>query len=98
MNKICSTCGLPSDICVCKQLAKEQLRIKVRTEIRKFGKKVTIITGLLDSRKLNKKLKVFCACGGSHKNKRVLLQGDQRTRVREFLIKEGYSSENIEVI
>lgn len=97
MSNICSVCGLPIDICVCKEIEKDQLRILIRTELRKFGKKVTIITGLSETKKLCKKLKTFCACGGSHKNNRILLQGDHRKKVKAFLLKEGYSAKQIEV-
>ncbi len=43
------------------------------------------------------KLKTFCACGGTHKNGQIMLQGDHRDRVKEFLIKAGYPEENIEL-
>jgi hypothetical protein len=43
------------------------------------------------------KLKTFCACGGTSKNGQIMLQGDHRERVREFLIKMGYPEENIEL-
>jgi len=43
------------------------------------------------------KLKTFCACGGTSKNGQIMLQGDHRDRIREFLIKMGYPTENIEV-
>ena len=44
------------------------------------------------------KLKNFCACGGTSKNGQIMLQGDHRERVREFLIKKmGYPEENIEL-
>jgi hypothetical protein len=46
MPEICPTCGLPKDICVCGEISKEQQRIKVRLETRKFGRAVTIIDGI----------------------------------------------------
>jgi translation initiation factor 1 len=42
------------------------------------------------------KLKTYCACGGTSKAGAIMLQGDHRDRVREFLIKIGYPAENIE--
>jgi translation initiation factor 1 len=42
-------------------------------------------------------LKGFCACGGTAKNGLIMLQGDHRERIREYLIKTGYPEENIEV-
>jgi translation initiation factor 1 len=42
------------------------------------------------------KLKAYCACGGTSKAGLIMLQGDHRERVKEFLIKSGYPAENIE--
>jgi translation initiation factor 1 len=51
-------------------------------------------SGLAD---LAQKLKSFCACGGTSKNGQIMLQGDHRERVREFLVKMGYPEENVEL-
>jgi translation initiation factor 1 len=101
MAEICSTCGLPKDLCACGEIEKEQLRIRIRLETRKFGKPTTIVDGI-DEKNSNlpsiaKKLKGTCACGGTAKNGLIMLQGDHRERVREFLIKMGYPQENIEL-
>ena len=101
MAEICSTCGLPKDICVCGEISKEQQRIKVRLETRKFGKAVTLIEGIddkdTDLGRLAQRMKTFCACGGTAKNGQILLQGDHREKVNDFLLEIGYSEENIEV-
>lgn len=47
--------------------------------------------------KLAKELKAHCACGGTAKDERILLQGDHRSRVKEFLVSMGYAARNIEV-
>jgi len=101
MAEICPICGLPVDLCVCEEMSKEQQRIRVRLESRKWGKKYTIIDGI-DSKevKLNKlaaTLKSKCACGGSAKNEQILLQGDHRKVVKSVLIEMGFPVENIEV-
>jgi len=101
MAEVCSTCGLPKDLCVCGEIEKEQQRIRIRLETRKFGRPNTIIDGM-DDKNSNlantaQKLKSFCACGGTSKNGQIMLQGDHRDRVREFLIKSGYPEENIEL-
>jgi translation initiation factor 1 len=101
MAEVCPTCGLPKDLCVCGEIEKEQQRIRIRLETRKFGRPTTIIDGM-DDRNSNlaniaQKLKGFCACGGTSKNGQIMLQGDHRERVREYLIKIGYPEENIEL-
>ena len=40
MADICPICGLPKDICVCSDLSKEQQKIRVRVETRKFRKAI----------------------------------------------------------
>jgi translation initiation factor 1 len=101
MAEICSTCGLPKDLCVCSEIEKEQQRIRIRLETRKFGRPTTIVDGLNDKNSnlasLAQKLKTHCACGGTAKNGQIMLQGDHRERVCEYLVKLGYPEENIEV-
>ena len=100
MAEVCSTCGLPKDLCVCGEIEKEQQRIRIRLETRKFGRANTIVDGLEDTSgiaELAQKLKSFCACGGTSKNGQIMLQGDHRERVREFLVKMGYPEDNIEL-
>jgi len=101
MAEICSKCGLPLDICVCEEISKEQQRIRVRLETRKWGRAVTIIDGINDKDadlgRLAQKLKAHCACGGTAKNNEILLQGDHRDKVRSYLIQLGYPEENVEV-
>jgi translation initiation factor 1 len=101
MAEICPTCGLPKDLCACGDIEREQQRIRIRLETRKFGKPTTIVDGI-DEKNTNlagiaQKLKGFCACGGTAKNGQIMLQGDHRERVRQFLIKLGYPDENIEL-
>jgi len=101
MVEICSTCGLPKDICVCGEISKEQQMIRVRLERAKFKKMVTLIDGIndkdVDLGRLAQKMKSFCACGGTAKTGQIMLQGDQREKAHLFLIQMGYPEENIEV-
>jgi len=101
MAEICPICGLPRDLCVCSEIDKEQQRIRIRLETRKFGRPTTILDGINDKNTnlapLAQKLKTFCACGGTAKNGQVMLQGDHREKVRQYLIKLGYPEENIEL-
>jgi translation initiation factor 1 len=101
MAEVCTTCGLPKDLCVCGEIEKEQQRIRIRLETRKFGRPSTIVDGMDDKNSnlatMAQKLKNFCACGGTSKNGQIMLQGDHRERVRDYLIKIGYPEENIEL-
>lgn len=99
MAEICPICGLPRDICSCGEIAKEQQRIRIRIESRRWGKAVTVIDGINDTdlNSLAKKLKAACACGGTAKNNQILLQGDQRLKVKKILVEMGYPEENIEI-
>jgi len=101
MVNICPVCGLPKEICVCGEISKEQQKIKIRLETRKFRKAMTLIEGLdsrdIDLSRLAQKMKSYCACGGTAKNGQIMLQGDQREKVYQFLIQMGYPKNNIEV-
>ncbi|MEM3737641.1 MAG: translation initiation factor [Candidatus Bathyarchaeia archaeon] len=101
MAEICQVCGLPKDICVCGEISKDQQRIRVRLEKRKWNKPATIIEGIdaksVDLGKLVTELKSFCACGGTAKNNQIMLQGDHRERTKDKLVQLGFSENNIEV-
>ena len=72
----------------------QKLRIKQETKHR-AGKAVTLITGFIgkdgDLQDLEKKLKSFCGTGGSAKDGEIIIQGDQRDKVLQWLLKNGYS-------
>ncbi|MEM2909367.1 MAG: stress response translation initiation inhibitor YciH [Candidatus Bilamarchaeaceae archaeon] len=100
MGDICAKCGMPKEICVCEELAKQEVtKIKVYTTKKKFKKLVTVIEGIeasqLDS--TAKSLKQKLACGGTAKEGIIVLQGDHKKRVPELLKEMGYPSESIKV-
>ena len=101
MAEICPICGLPIDLCVCEEMSKEQQRIRIRLENRKWGKKYTVIDGInskdMKLEKIAGTLKTKCACGGTAKNEQILLQGDHREVVKNVLIDLGFPPGNIEV-
>ncbi len=94
MSGICDVCGLPKEICVCEDIAREQQRIAITVDKRRYGKMMTIVDGInphdLDIDALVSNLKSICACGGTIKDGKIELQGDHRTKVREALEKMGF--------
>jgi translation initiation factor 1 len=84
---------------ILETLDKEQKRIKIRIEKRKFGKDVTIIEGVSDdvAPEIARTLKTKLACGGTYKNGKIELQGDHRVNVKNILIGMGYPESNISV-
>jgi translation initiation factor 1 len=97
MSKICDTCGLPEELCVCEEIARESQEIRIYADKRRYGKVMTIVEGInpqdIDLDKLVKELKNKCACGGTLKEGRVELQGEHRKRVAEVLKEMGFPAE-----
>lgn len=75
-------------------LVQQKLRIRLDTK-RRAGKAVTLIEGFVgtndDLEILGKKLKSFCGTGGSAKDGEIIVQGDQRVKVMQWLLRNGYS-------
>lgn len=101
MSEICAVCGLPKELCVCEEIAREEQQIRIYTTRRRFGKLMTIIEGInrkdIDLRDLCTQLKTKCACGGTVKGSTIELQGDQKRRLVTILVKMGYSEDMIDV-
>jgi translation initiation factor 1 len=78
-------------------LSPQQQQLKVRLDKKqRAGKAVTLVEGYAgsigDLEELGKKLKAFCGTGGSVKDGLILVQGDQREKVAQWLLKNGYPS------
>ena len=100
MVGVCNNCGLPQDLCVCETIAREQQKITVGLEKRKFGKKYTIIKGIekeANIEEILKKLKTKFACGGTAKGGQIELQGDHKPRIKKVLVDLGFAEETIEL-
>jgi translation initiation factor 1 len=72
----------------------QKLRVWLETKFR-GGKAATVITGFIgaenDLEDLGKKLKTFCGTGGTAKDNEIIVQGDQREKVMQWLLKNGYT-------
>ena len=100
MSNICPNCGLPKEICVCQEIAKDQQKIRITSERKKFRKYMTIIEGFdqnTDINQLAKEFKQKLACGGTVKKKRIELQGDHREKVKKMLLKMDYNESQIDM-
>ncbi|MBT6774555.1 translation initiation factor [Candidatus Woesearchaeota archaeon] len=100
MVGVCNNCGLPQDLCVCETIAREQQKITVGLEKRKFGKKYTIIKGIEKEANIDeilKKLKNKFACGGTAKGGQIELQGNHKPRIKKVLVDLGFAEETIEL-
>lgn len=60
------------------------------------GKKVTLIEGFIgkaeDLEALGKQLKNLCGSGGSAKDAEILVQGDHRPKIKQYLDSKGYKT------
>lgn len=95
---ICPKCGLPKQACICEEIAKEEQRISVAVEKRKFGKLNTIVSGIgkeVNIKEIARELKNELACGGTTKDGIIELQGDHRRKVRPILVRLGFKEEQI---
>jgi translation initiation factor 1 len=101
MDKICDKCGLPKELCACETIAKEKEKVRVSVDRRRYGKFITVVEGIgkdSDNKQILKELKNRLACGGTLKGNVIELQGDHKSRVREVLVKLGFSEDQIEIV
>ena len=101
-GRICPTCGWPANDCKCSSsFARDEpvparVTAKLRMEKKgRGGKTVTVVYGLPRNppfiKALAQELKRVCGTGGTPAEDSVELQGDLRDRVRDYLLKKGFS-------
>lgn len=75
------------------EAAQQMLKIRLDTKHRS-GKAVTLVEHFSgtedDLEKLGKQLKTYCGTGGSVKDRQIIVQGDQRDKILQWLLKNGY--------
>lgn len=75
--------------------AQQKLRVWLETKHR-GGKAATVVKGFAgtdnDLEELGRKLKGFCGTGGSVKDGEIIIQGDQREKVLQWLLNAGYTN------
>jgi translation initiation factor 1 len=94
---------LDLELCVCTDIAKTDIRLKVTIERRKWGKLYTVIHFLPNAKDFNLKemantLKSSLACGGTVKGESIELQGNHEFRIIPLLEKMGFEADAIDII
>ncbi len=102
IGKVCPGCGWPVKDCKCssKRNADESIPGRVVAKLRmekkgRGGKTVTVVYDLPQNaaflKELAQELKRTCGTGGAVSENTIELQGDLRDRVRECLMKKGWT-------
>jgi translation initiation factor 1 len=86
---------------ILRELDEETIHIVISKDIRRFRKIATVVKGLQDRNNvesLTKEMKTKIGTGGTYKDGQIVLQGDHRQYVKDFLLRKGYNEKSIEVI
>jgi translation initiation factor 1 len=100
LGRLCPDCGMTKSACSCRRAAATgggggPIRVGRETKGRK-GKGVTVISGLpltgaaLET--LASQLKKRCGCGGTVKDGKIEIQGEQRDLLLQELARLGYTT------
>jgi len=86
---------------ILRELDEETVHIVISKDIRRFRKIATVVKGLQDRNdveSLTKEMKTKIGTGGTYKDGQIVLQGDHRQYVKDFLLRKGYNEKSTEVI
>jgi translation initiation factor 1 len=86
---------------IVRELDREETNIVISKVIKKFNKPTTVVRGLeerKDAQSIARDLKTKLGTGGTYKAGQIILQGDHRESVKNFLLAKGFKQESIEVI
>ena len=90
--------GLPTESDVFEEIAKSEQHIKVTTDKRRYGKVITLVSGLdkhVDVKGIARSLKEMLAGGSTVKDGVIELQGNHQKQIRPILAKLGFSEGSI---
>jgi translation initiation factor 1 len=86
---------------IVREIDREETKIVISKVIKKFNKPTTVVRGLEERKDVQfiaRDLKTKLGTGGTYKGGQIILQGDHRESVKNFLIAKGFKQESIEVI
>ena len=93
--------GLPKELGVWENIAKEDQKITAEMIRKKYGKQYTVIKGIdnkdVNVKEITTKLKSKFACGGTAKADYIELQGNSLFKIKKVLIEFGFPEETIQV-
>jgi len=77
-------------------MKKNEMKLRVHLEKKgRGGKPTSIVRGWYGSKvllqELGKEIKIKCGVGGSVKDNEIIIQGNQRDKILDFLISKGYT-------
>ena len=78
-----------------QKILPNQMQLRIWLQKLKGNKVVSVIKGFegteIEAKELATKLKNLCGAGGSAKTDEIIIQGDQRTKLLDYLTKEGFN-------
>lgn len=84
---------------MCEGISRTQQKIVISIDKRRFGKIITLISGIEDNNEIKnvaKILKAKRACGGTIKNKIIELQGNHKKVIKPILVEMGFLADQIQ--